>query len=114
MIGTIGIGTFLIFTLGLISLLVCCIGCTTSTPLRYAVVATSFYGGFLLVIHFCSRKDTNVGLISVANDDVDYIWLARVLVGLFLSFFSGVSVLVLIQYHFSAELRGKELDRVHM
>jgi hypothetical protein len=114
MIGTIGIGTFLIFMLGFTYLLVCCIGCATSKPVRYAVIATSFYGGFLLIIHFCSRKDTNDGFLSVAKDDIDYIWLARVLVGIFLSFFSGVSALVLVQYHLSAELKGKEVDRVHM
>lgn len=67
-----------------------------------------------MLLHFCSRKDTNDGLMKVAKDDVDYIWLARVLVGIFLSFFSGVSGFVLIKYHISAELKGKEVDRVYM
>ncbi len=85
-----------------------------SKPVRYILIATCFYGGFLLLLHFCSRKDTNDGLITVAKDDVDYIWLARVLVGIFLSFSSAISGFVLMQYHISAELKGKEVDRVHM
>lgn len=112
MIGNIGIGAFLVLILGFIYLIVCCIGCAINESMRYFLLATIVYGGFLLLVLLCSRRDVD-GITTVAKDDVDYVWLARVLVGTFLTVCSGVSALVLVQYHMSAKLIGKEVDCVH-
>mmetsp|Transcript_1250 Transcript_1250/g.1920 ORF Transcript_1250/g.1920 Transcript_1250/m.1920 type:complete len:169 (-) Transcript_1250:1532-2038(-) len=111
MIGNVGTGAFLILVLGAVCLVLCCVGCAVKLPMRYFLLSTAFYGAFLLFL-LCSSKEADTEN-KVTKDDLDYIWLVRVVIGAFLTFFSGVSAIVLLQFHVSAERTGREANYVH-
>ena len=107
MVGDVGIGTFLILLFGILYLTLCCVGCVVKKAMSCFLSSTALYGLFLLLLLSAKREDDSEGDEKV---EIDRIWLARVLIGIFISLCSGISAFVLVQLHLTAERVGKEVE----